>query len=51
LMTREEWLTAVGKFMAERMGDAPDDECRSLADAVCEEVEDMAAGNGKQPED
>lgn len=40
-MTREEWFCFIQDFIAKRIVDAPDDDCRALAEAILLEATDM----------
>jgi len=47
--TREEWIGMVQAFMEWRMKDAPDEQCRALAEAVFEETATMPDGDEAEP--
>lgn len=44
-MTREEWFTIVQDFIAKRVNDAPDEDCRMLAEELLlqatDDIDDM----------
>jgi len=40
-MTEDEWLTIVQDFMAARINDAPNESCRTLAEAILQEITDI----------
>jgi hypothetical protein len=37
-MTREEWLGKFQVFVEQSMADAPDEDCRALAEAILDEI-------------
>jgi len=47
-MSRDEWLGTIQIFLEERMRDAPDEQCRALAEAMFEETANMP-DNGDDP--
>jgi len=44
-MTEDEWLTIVQDFMAARINDAPNEACRTLAEAILQEITDIISAS------